>query len=65
MHSKKGQGASEYLILLAVVLIVSMVAIALLGGFMGLGTSATETEGKQYWTGSVRSEEHTSELQSH
>jgi len=54
MNSKKGQGASEYLVLLAVVLIVSMVAIALLGGFSNLGSSAVETESKQYWTGSVR-----------
>jgi len=54
MNSKKGQGASEYLILLAVVLIVAMVAIALLSGFTDTGSSATETEGKQYWVGSAR-----------
>lgn len=54
MSYKKGQGAAEYLILLAVVLIVSIVAIALLGGFTDVGASATENEGKQYWTGSVR-----------
>ena len=54
MNSKKGQGASEYLILLAVVLIVGMVAIALLGGFTEVGASATGTESRQYWTGSVR-----------
>ena len=54
MNSKKGQGAAEYLILLAVVLIVAIVAIALLGGFTDVGASATENEGRQYWTGSVR-----------
>jgi hypothetical protein len=54
MHMKKGQGASEYLVLLAVVLIVSLVAIALLGGFADVGGGAMESESKQYWTGSVR-----------
>jgi len=54
MRAKKGQGAAEYLILLAVVLIVGIVAIALLGGFAGLGGGAMESESKQYWTGSVR-----------
>ena len=54
MGFKKGQGAAEYLILLAVVLIVGIVAIALLGGFTDIGGSAMENEGRQYWTGSVR-----------
>ncbi len=48
---KKAQGASEYLILLAVVLIVGMVAISLLGGFTGIGGDARFAESKQYWTG--------------
>lgn len=51
---KKGQGASEYLILLAVVLIVGLIAIALLGGFSDIGSEAREKEVKQYWRGSVR-----------
>lgn len=54
MSFKKGQGAAEYLILLAVVLIVGIVAIALLGGFADVGGSAMENESRQYWTGSVR-----------
>ena len=50
----KAQGSSEYLILLAVVLIVAMVAIALIGGFVDLGAGSMETQSKQYWMGSAR-----------
>ncbi|MEM3362439.1 MAG: hypothetical protein QXH71_04415 [Candidatus Anstonellaceae archaeon] len=51
---KKGQGASEYLILLAVVLIIGIIAIALLGGFTEMGGGAKETESRQYWKGVIR-----------
>jgi hypothetical protein len=44
-----GQGASEYLIILAVVLVVALVAIALLGAFPALGGDARLTETRQYW----------------
>lgn len=44
-----GQGASEYLIILAVVLIVALVAIALLGAFPALGGDTRITETRQYW----------------
>lgn len=44
-----GQGASEYLIILAVVLIVALVAIALLGAFPAMGGDARITETRQYW----------------
>ena len=49
MGAKKGQGASEYLVLLAVVLIVGMVALALLSGFTQTGGEAKTKESKQYW----------------
>ncbi len=45
-----GQGASEYLIILAVVLIVVLVAIALLGAFPSIGGDARMSETKQYWS---------------
>ncbi len=48
---KKGQGATEYLVLLAVVLIVAMVAIALLGFFPGLSYDAKKSESDSYWRG--------------
>jgi hypothetical protein len=53
-NSLKAQGSSEYLILLAVVLIIAIVAIALIGGFVDLGAGSMETQSKQYWTGSAR-----------
>ena len=51
--SPKGQGATEYLVLLAVVLIVAMVAIALLGFFPGLSYDAKKSESDSYWTGAA------------
>ena len=45
---QKGQGATEYLVLLAVVLIVAMVAIALLGFFPGLSYDAKKSEADSY-----------------
>ena len=51
MHDKRrGQGASEYLIILAVVLIVALVAIALLGAFPSFGGDARMSETRQYWS---------------
>lgn len=50
----KGQGATEYLVLLAVVLIVAMVAIALLGFFPGLSYDAKKSESDSYWRGASR-----------
>lgn len=46
---RKAQGSAEYLILLAVVLIIAIVGIALLGGFTGFGGDARLAESKQYW----------------
>jgi hypothetical protein len=45
------QGATEYLVLLAVVLIVALVSIALLGFFPGLSSDANITQGQAYWSG--------------
>jgi hypothetical protein len=50
----KGQGATEYLVLLAVVLIVAMVAIALLGFFPGITSGAKKSESDTYWRGQTR-----------
>jgi amino acid permease len=49
MTSKKGQGATEYLVLFAVVLIIAMVVIALLGFFPSIGTGAKQSAGESYW----------------
>lgn len=45
-----GQGATEYLVLLAVVLIVALVSVALLGFFPGMASDAQETQSKTYWS---------------
>ena len=52
--TKKGQGATEYLVLLAVVLIVALVAIALLGFFPGLAGDTRVTQSNTYWTGNAQ-----------
>ena len=52
--SMRGQGATEYLVLLAVVLIIALVSIALLGFFPGLATDAKITQSNSYWRGEVR-----------
>jgi len=44
-----GQGATEYLVLLAVVLIVALVSVALLGFFPGMASDAQITQSQIYW----------------
>ncbi len=46
-----GQGATEYLILLAVVLVIAIVVVALLGFFPGTATDARMAQSKAYWDG--------------
>ena len=50
-HTQLGQGATEYLVLLAVVLIVALVSVALLGFFPGMASDAQITQSKAYWQG--------------
>lgn len=52
MVSQKGQGATEYLVLFAVVLIIAMVVIALLGFFPSVGTGAKQSASESYWKSS-------------
>jgi len=44
-----GQGATEYLVLLAVVLIVALISVALLGFFPGMASDAQITQSQMYW----------------
>jgi hypothetical protein len=46
----RGQGATEYLVLLAVVLIVALVSVALLGFFPGMASDSQVTQSKAYWS---------------
>ncbi len=50
----KGQGATEYLVLLAVVLIIALVSIMLLGYFPGMAIDAKITQSNSYWRGEAR-----------
>ena len=47
--SARGQGATEYLVLLAVVLIVALVSVALLGFFPGMAQDAQIAQSQMYW----------------
>jgi len=51
MQLFRAQGATEYLVLLAVVLIVALVSVALLGFFPGMASDAQMTQSKAYWSG--------------
>ena len=45
----RAQGATEYLVLLAIVLIVALVSVALLGFFPGMASDAQITQSQMYW----------------
>lgn len=45
----KAQAAAEYLVLLAMILIVALIGVILLGGFTESSSSAMEAEAKTYW----------------
>jgi hypothetical protein len=45
----KGQGATEYLVLLAVVLVIALVGIALLSFFPGTATDTSRISSETYW----------------
>ena len=48
---KRGQGATEYLVILGAVLLVALVIVSLLGWFPALGGSTREQQSKSYWAG--------------
>jgi uncharacterized protein (UPF0333 family) len=47
----RGQGSTEYLVLLAVVLVVALVSVGLLGFFPGMSTDAKMAQSASYWKG--------------
>jgi len=51
MVCMKAQGATEYLVLLAVVLIVALVSVALLGFFPGMASDSQRQQSEMYWRG--------------
>ena len=46
---KKGQVSTEYLVILAVVLVIALVVVYLIGGFAGMGAGSVETQSQQAW----------------
>jgi uncharacterized protein (UPF0333 family) len=46
---KKGQVSTEYLVILAIVLVVALVVVYLVGGFAGMGAGTVETQSMQAW----------------
>jgi len=46
---RKGQVSTEYLVILAIVLVVALVVVYLVGGFAGLGAGSLETQSKNAW----------------
>jgi hypothetical protein len=50
----KGQGATEYLVLLAAVLIIALVSLALLGFFPGMAGDAKISQSHSYWSSEAK-----------
>ena len=48
---KRGQGASEYLVILGAALLVALIAATLIGYFTGFAGEMTDQESKTYWVG--------------
>ncbi|MFC2154645.1 hypothetical protein ACFLRC_04120 [Candidatus Altiarchaeota archaeon] len=46
-----GQASTEYLVILAVVIVVALVVVAVLGGFIDIGRSSSDAAAKTYWRG--------------
>lgn len=46
---KKGQGATEYLIILAVVIVIALIVVAVMGGIPGIGGGAGTRASAAYW----------------
>jgi uncharacterized protein (UPF0333 family) len=47
--SFKGQASTEYLVVLAIILVVALVVVYLVGGFAGMGAGTVETQSQQAW----------------
>ncbi len=47
----RGQGTTEYLIILAVVIVIALVVVGVLGFVPGIGGSTTEQQSAAYWRG--------------
>jgi hypothetical protein len=50
MMRNQGQGTTEYLIILAIVIVIALVVVGVLGGFPRIGSSIGEGQSKTYWS---------------
>lgn len=50
MFNKKGQGTTEYLIILAVIIVIALVVAGVMGWFPGMSGQINESQSKTYWT---------------
>jgi hypothetical protein len=48
-RATRGQGTTEYLIILAIVIVIALVVVGVLGGFPSLGQGISEGQSKTYW----------------
>jgi len=46
---KKAQGATEYLIILAIVIIIALIVVGAMGGIPGIGTGARSRSSASFW----------------
>jgi len=46
---KKAQGATEYLIILAIVIIIALIVVGAMGGIPGIGTGAKSRASASFW----------------
>ena len=49
----RAQGSTEYLVILAVVLVVALIVVSLLGQFTGFGKQSKEQQSRVYWSGAT------------
>jgi type II secretory pathway pseudopilin PulG len=48
-NGKRAQGATEYLIILAVVIVIALIVIGVLGGIPGIGDTSGQQAAESYW----------------
>ncbi len=49
MRVNRGQGTTEYLIILAIVIVIALVVVGVLGGFPRIGAGISQGQSSAYW----------------
>jgi len=50
MFNRRGQGTTEYLIILAVIIVIALVVAGVMGWFPGMSGQINESQSKNFWT---------------